>query len=65
MTYVLAFLGIARAAENLLVLVALLILIGIGFWAVAMSIGMGIHFACGAISNISRRIRLRYRQPQK
>jgi hypothetical protein len=38
---------------------------GIGFWAVVLSIGMGIYFACGAVSNISRYIRRRYRQSQK
>ena len=65
MTYVVVFFGFARAAENLLVLVALLILMGIGFWVVALSIGMGIYFACGAVSNISRCIRRRYRQSQK
>ncbi len=65
MTYVVVFFGFARAAENLLVLIALLILMGIGFWAVVLSIGMGIYFACGAVSNISRYIRCRYRQSQK
>ena len=61
MTYVLVFLGIARAAENLLVLVMLFVLLAMSLWAVSMRV----YFACSMVSRISRRIRLRYRQSQK
>ena len=60
-TYALAFLGIAQAAENLLVLAMLSVLLAMSLWAVSM----GVYFACSVVSKISQRIRLRYWQSQK
>ncbi len=65
MTYGLVFLGVVQAAENLLLLLLLLILFGIGFWAVSMLVCMGILSVRSGVSNLIRRIRLRYQQPQK